>query len=91
MRHLAKLFNILGKMKEEAYLLPVVPENTKAKVITHFWWDNFDIKKEKKRGGHHTTHGMAFQEKVKGETKGRDRELSVEPLDKILKISQTEK
>ena len=40
--------------------LPVLPADETEKVLTFFWWDNFDIKKENSVGSLHTTHGIAF-------------------------------
>ena len=42
--------------------LPVQPIDPEKKALTHFWWDNFDCKKENVKGSVHTTHGVAFQE-----------------------------
>ena len=36
---------LVRKMQKEGFPLPIIPENTEARVITHFWWDNFDVKK----------------------------------------------
>ena len=43
--------------------LPVLPADETDKVLTFFWWDNFDIKKDNSVGSLHTTHGVAYQEK----------------------------
>ena len=42
--------------------LPLVPRNGTDSVLTFFWWDNFDVKKENAQGSLHTTHGIAYQE-----------------------------
>ena len=36
-----------------------------------FWWDNFDCKKENLKGSIHTTHSIAFQEKLEHSTSVR--------------------
>ena len=41
-------------------------QNTKKRLQSRsstdvFWWENLGIKKERMRGGLHTTHGIAFQ------------------------------
>jgi hypothetical protein len=43
--------------------LPLAPGNEDDRVLTFFWWDNFDVKKENIHGSLHTTHGIAYQEK----------------------------
>ena len=47
---------------EENKPLPVRPNAPDKCTLTHFWWDNFDCKKENIQGNIHTTHGIAFQE-----------------------------
>ena len=42
--------------------LPLVPASDKGKVLTYFWGDNFDIKKDNAQGSLHTTHGVAYQD-----------------------------
>ncbi len=42
--------------------LPLLPANELDRVITFFWWENFDCKKENTVGSLHTTHGVAYQE-----------------------------
>ena len=42
--------------------LPLEPIDDDHKVLTHFWWDNADYKKENENGSIHTTHGIAFVE-----------------------------
>ena len=42
--------------------LPLLPATELDRVITFFWWDNFDCKKENTVGSLHTTHGVAYQE-----------------------------
>eukprot|EP00794_Sanderia_malayensis_P001580 gene1580-1745_t len=42
--------------------LPLLPANELDQVITFFWWDNFDCKKENTVGSLHATHGVAYQE-----------------------------
>ena len=44
--------------------LPLVPGNGIDSVLTFFWWDNFDVKKENSQGSLHTTHGIAYQEEL---------------------------
>ena len=42
--------------------LPLLPADDGDHVLTFFWWDNFDAKKENMQGSIHTTHGIAYQE-----------------------------
>ena len=42
--------------------LPLVPASDTEKVLTYFWWDNFDIKKDNAQLSLHTTHVVAYQE-----------------------------
>ena len=51
---------LVQKMREENIPLPIVPSAEDKTVLIHFWWDNFDCKKENTAGGVHTTHGIAF-------------------------------
>ena len=37
---------LVRKFQKEDFPLPILPENEGTKVITHFWWDNFDVKKK---------------------------------------------
>lgn len=46
--------------------LPLLPVNGTSKVLTFFWWDNFDVKKENSQGSLHTTHGIAYLEEAPG-------------------------
>ena len=46
--------------------LPLLPVNDNSKVLTFFWWDNFDVKKENSQGSLHTSHGIAYQEEAPG-------------------------
>ena len=55
----AELSNTLASIDRP---LPLVPLTDADWVLTHFWWDNCDVKKENKSGSIHTTHGIAFQE-----------------------------
>ena len=52
-------------MRNNRYPLPLIPKSPFASVLTFFWWDNYDSKKENMEGGIHTCHGIAFQEESK--------------------------
>eukprot|EP00794_Sanderia_malayensis_P013418 gene13418-14794_t len=54
---------LVRKLRSQENPLPILPANELEKVLTFFWWDNFDIKKETIQGSYHTTHEVAFQEK----------------------------
>ena len=42
---------------------PLVPASDTEQVLTYFWWDKFDTKKDNNaQGSLHTTHGVAYQE-----------------------------
>ena len=57
---------LVQKMRQQNYPLPLLPANPASSVLTFFWWDNFDCKKETIHCGIHTCHGIAFQEKSDG-------------------------
>eukprot|EP00794_Sanderia_malayensis_P011485 gene11485-12682_t len=57
---------LVQKMRQQNYPLPLLPADPTSSVLTFFWWDNFDCKKETIHGGFHTCHGIAFQEKSDG-------------------------
>ena len=44
------------------FSLGLVPASPTSSVLTFFWWDNFDCKKETTEGSIHTCHGIACQE-----------------------------
>ena len=54
---------LVRKLRSFENPLPILPANEVDRVLTYFWWDNFDVKKETIQGSLHTTHGIAFQEK----------------------------
>ena len=49
-------------LRELQNALPLFPRNGTDSVLTFFWWDNFDVKKENSQGSLHTTHGIAYHE-----------------------------
>ena len=74
---------LVQRMREAGFPLPILPKDAAETVTTHFWWDNFDVKKENISGGLHKTHGVAFQEEVPGETIKREvSNASIEPSGK---------
>lgn len=70
--------------------LPLLPATELDRVITFFWWDNFDCNKENTVGSLQTTHDIAYQEEstnsIEQENnfqveKSSRRSVSVTPLD----------
>eukprot|EP00112_Aurelia_sp_Birch-Aquarium-sp1_P012747 Seg2686.1 transcript_id=Seg2686.1/GoldUCD/mRNA.D3Y31 product="hypothetical protein" protein_id=Seg2686.1/GoldUCD/D3Y31 len=70
--------------------LPVLPADETDKVLTFFWWENFDIKKDNSVGSLHTTHGVAYQEKSTNNIsipvnisieKSKRKTISLQPLE----------
>eukprot|EP00112_Aurelia_sp_Birch-Aquarium-sp1_P021922 Seg6008.1 transcript_id=Seg6008.1/GoldUCD/mRNA.D3Y31 product="hypothetical protein" protein_id=Seg6008.1/GoldUCD/D3Y31 len=57
---------LIQKLRSLQQPLPLLPANDTDRVLTFFWWDNFDVKKENLRGGLHTTHGIAYQVETPG-------------------------
>ena len=71
---------LVEELREAGFPLPVLPLTPEDSVTTGTWYDNFDVKKEDKNGGLHTTHGVCFQEEVVGQTKRReDTGINLEP------------
>ena len=56
---------VVQKLRSLEFPLPLLPSNAEDKVLTFFWWDNFDVQKENHLGSLHTTHGIAYQVKSK--------------------------
>ena len=53
---------LVQNMRLRNFPLGLVPVSPTSSVLTFFWWDNFDCKKETTEGSIHTCHGIAFQE-----------------------------
>ena len=53
---------LIQHLRSLQHPLPLAPASDTGKVLTYFWWDNFDIKKDNAQGSLHTTHGVAYQE-----------------------------
>ena len=53
---------LVQNLRSLQHPLPLVPASDTEKVLTYFWWYNFDIKKDNAKGSLHTTHGVAYQE-----------------------------
>lgn len=68
---------LVQKMRQQNYPLPLLPANSTSSVLTFFWWDNFDCKKETIYGGIHTCHGIAFQEKSDGSKLREDLAINI--------------
>ena len=69
------------ELSQEKNPLPLEPDQPGKYVLTCFWWDNFDCKKENLKGSIHTAHGVTFQEKSKNSTSVRSVH-SITPFDK---------
>ena len=41
--------------------LPLKSDQPGKHILTYFWWDNFDCKKENLKRSVHTTHGLRFK------------------------------
>ena len=52
---------LIQHLKSLQHRLPLVLASDTGKVLTYFWWDNFDIKKDNALGSLHTAHGVAYQ------------------------------
>ena len=57
---------LVQNMRLRNFPLGLVPASPTSSVLTFFWWDNFDCKKETIEGSIHTCHGVAFQENSNG-------------------------
>ena len=53
---------LVQNMRLRNFPLGLGPASPTSSVLTFFWWDNFDSKKETTEGSIHTCHGIAFQE-----------------------------
>ena len=53
---------VVQQLRSQHNPLPLLPATELDQVITFFWWDNFDCKKDNTVGSLHTTHGVAYQE-----------------------------
>ena len=58
-------------LSQQKIPLPLKPDQPGKHVLTYFWWDNFNCKKENLKGSIHTTHGIVCQEKSKHSTSVR--------------------
>ena len=59
---------LVQNMRLRNFPLGLVPASQTSSVLTFFWWDNFDCKKETIEGSIHTCHGVAFQENSNGQS-----------------------
>ena len=55
---------LIQHLRSLQHSLPLVPASDTGKVLTYFWWENFDINKDKEQGILHTTNGVAFHEEL---------------------------
>ena len=53
---------LIQHLRSLQHPLPLALASDTGKVLTDFWWDNFDIKKDNVQGSLHTTHGVAYQQ-----------------------------
>ena len=53
---------LIQHLRSLQHPLPLVPANDTGNVLTYFWWDNFDIKKDNAQGSLHTVYGVAYQD-----------------------------
>ncbi len=82
---------LVQTMASRNYPLPLIPASENSSVLTFFWWDNFDCKKETMEGSIHTCHGIAFQEQSADSIIRDDLQLSI--LDsgcKTVKVQEQE-
>ena len=53
---------LIQHLRSLQHPLPLAPASDTGKVLTYFWWDNFDIRKDNAHWSLHATHGVAYQE-----------------------------
>ena len=53
---------LIQHLRSLQHPLLLAPASDTGKVLTYFWCNNFDIKKDNAQGSLHTTHGVAYQE-----------------------------
>ena len=74
------------ELSQQKNPLPLKPDQPGKHILTYFWWDNFDCKKENLKGSIHTTHGIAFQEKSENSTSVRSVHSITPSAKKSLKV-----